>query len=153
MSFLFTLDEDKLAEQLPEVFAKAEREIQFAEPLFDIAGSRLELIIRDIPKHQAHFAQKAQEMKLLMKWLENYKAKLELIHLKNYSKGQRALSATDQRVFLGGEQNIIELNQLIIETTLFYGKFDEITEAFKSMGWSLGNVVKLRVAELQDIII
>jgi hypothetical protein len=153
MSFLFTLDEDKLSEQLPEIFAKAEREILKAEPLFEIEGQRLELLMRNLPQHQGHYAQKAQEMKQLMKWLENYKAKLEFIHLKNYSRGQRALSATDQRVFLGGEQNVIEVNQLIIEANLMYSKFDEITEAFKQLGWMLGNITKLRVAELHEVII
>lgn len=153
MSFLFTLDENKLDEQLPEIFAKAEREILKAEPLFDIEATRLELLARDLPMHQAHFDLKAQEMKQLMKWLENYRAKLEAVHLKNYNRGQRALSATDQRIFLGGEQNIVETNQLIIEATLLYSKFDSITEAFKQMGWMLGHITKLRVAELGDIII
>lgn len=153
MSFLFTLEEDRLAEQLPDIFDRCEREIAKAEPLFDIAGERLEMLARNLPQHQGHYSVKAQEMKQLIKWLENYKAKLEAIHLKNYSRGQRALSATDQRIFLGGEQNVIELNQLIIEASLMYGKLDSIVEAFKQMGWMLGNITKLRVAELQEVII
>lgn len=153
MSFLFTLDEDKLSEQLPEIFAKAELEILKAEPLFEIEGQRLELLMRNLPQHQGHYAQKAQEMKHLMKWLENYKSKLEFIHLKNYSRGQRALTATDQKIFLAGEQNTIEVNQLIIEANLLYSKFDEITEAFKQMGWMCGNITKLRVSELQDVVL
>ncbi len=153
MSFLFTLDEGQLAQQLPDIFAAAEKAIASAEPLFDIEGQRLELLARNLPQHQAHYDQKAQEMKQLMKWLENYKAKLEAIHLKNYSKGQRAFSATDQRIFLGGEPNVIETNQLIIEATLLYGKFDAIVEGFKQMGWQLGAIVKLRIAELHEVII
>lgn len=153
MSFLFTLDESKLAEQLAEIFDATELEIRKAEPLFDIEGARLELLARDLPKHQGHYDVKAQEMKQLMKWLENYKAKQEAILLKNYSKGQRALSATDQRILIGGEKDIIETNQLIIATTELYGKLDAIVEAFKQMGWMIGHITKLRVAELGDIII
>jgi hypothetical protein len=153
MSFLFTLDEAKLTEQLPEIFEGVEREIAKAEPLFDIEGVRLELLARDLPKHQGHYDLKAQEMKQLMKWLENYKGKQEAILLKNYNKGQRALSATDQRILIGGEKDIVETNQLIIEATLLYGKLDSIVEAFKQMGWMIGHITKLRVAELGDIII
>jgi hypothetical protein len=153
MSFLFTLDEAKLSEQLPEIFEEVEREIAKAEPLFDIEGVRLELLARDLPKHQGHYDLKAQEMKQLMKWLENYKGKQEAILLKNYNKGQRALSATDQRILIGGEKDIVETNQLIIEATLLYGKLDSIVEAFKQMGWMIGHITKLRVAELGDIII
>src|SRR3990167_4377700 len=140
MSFLFTLDESKLTEQLPEIFDAIELEIKKAEPLCEIEGVRLELLARDLPKHQGHYDLKAQEMKQLMKWLENYKAKQEAILLKNYSKGQRALSATDQRI-------------LISAATELYGKLDAIVEAFKQMGWMIGHITKLRVAELGDIII
>ena len=153
MSFLFTLDEEKLNEQLPEIFTRTEREISKAEPLFKIEGERLEVLARNLPMHQAHFDLLAQEMKQLMKWLENYKAKQEAIHFKNYSRGQRALSATDQRILLAGEKEIIETNQLIIEASLLYGKLDSIVEAFKQMGWMLGHVTKLRVASLEDVMI
>jgi len=153
MSFLFELEEDKLVDQLPLIFDRYEREIVNAEPLFKIDGERLEVLARNLPMHQAHFAQRTQDMKQLMKWLENYKAKQEAIILKNYNRGQRALTATDQRILLGGEKEIVETNQLIIEASLLYGKLDEIVEAFKQMGWMLGHITKLRVAELGDIII
>ena len=118
MSFLFELQEERLAEQLPDIFAKAEAEILKAEPLFDIEGERLEVLARMLPKHQAYYNELAQEMKHLVKWLENYKAKQEAILLKNYSRGQRALSATDQRILLAGEKDTVETTQLIIEASM-----------------------------------
>lgn len=153
MSFLFTLEEDKLAEQLPGIFDKVEREIKKAEPLFEIEGQLLEVLARNVPMHQAHYGQLAMEQKALMQWLENYKSKLEAICLKNYSKGQRALSATDQKIFLAGERDIIEVNQLIIEATQFYNKLNEITDAFRQMGWMIGHITKLRVASLEDVVV
>jgi len=121
--------------------------------LFNLEGERLEKIARTVPLHQSAYAQKALEMKGVMKWLENHKGKLEAMHLKNYGKGQRALSVTDQKTLMAGEPNVIELNQLIIEAATLYGKLDEITEAFKQMGWMCGHITKLRVAELGDIIL
>lgn len=153
MSFLYTLDENKLADQLPDIFERAENDVNSAEALFKIEGERLELLARNLPMHQGHFDLKAQEMKQLMKWLENYKGKLEAAHLKIYNKGQRALSVSDQRIFMGGETDILEVNQLIIEATLFYSKFEAIVEAFKTMSWMIGHITKLRVSELHEVII
>jgi len=151
VSFLFTLEEDKLADQLPKIFENYENHVKNAEPLFDLDGMRLELIARNLPQHQVFYAHRANEMKQVIKWLENYKSKLEARFTKNYSQGQRALTARDITTFIGGERDIVELNQLIIEATLLYSQLDEIVEAFKQMGWMVGNITKLRVAELHDV--
>jgi hypothetical protein len=154
MSFSFSLDENKLAEQLSKIFSDAELEISKSASLFDLEDQRLELLIRNVPMHQAHYQQYTHEMKACIKWLENYKSKLEAQALKNISStNNRAFSATDQKTLIAGTRDIIEINQLIIETTLLYGKFDAITEAFKTMSWMLGHITKLRVSELQDVMI
>jgi hypothetical protein len=153
MSFLFTLEESKLNEQLPDLFENYQRHIDAAEPLFKLQGMRLEQIARDLPEHQTFYAHRAIEMKQVIKWLENYKAKLESRFTKNYAQGQRALAAREASTFINGEKEIVELNQLIIEATLLYQQLDDIVEGFKQMGWSIGNITKLRVAELQETII
>jgi len=151
MSFLFTLEEDKLAEQLPPIFENYEKHIKKAEPLFDLEGMRLEVIARILPQHQTFYAHRAQEMKQVMKWLENYKAKLEARFTRNYSQGQRALGVREAATFINGEKEIVELNQLIIEANLLQQQLDDIVEGFKQMGWMVGNITKLRVAELQEV--
>ncbi len=153
MSFLFTLDESTLGEQLIPFFESVERSIKDAEKLFEIDGYHLEKLARDLPKHQAEYGRRLQEVKYLGKWLENHKSKLESQMLKNYSRGPKALSASDTRTFIAGEKDIIEINQLIIEANLFQGQLDEIVESFKQMGWMIGNITKLRVADLHDVII
>lgn len=153
MSSTIDFTEENYESKVVEAFTKYERDVIAAAPLFELDGARLETIARTLPHNQATYAQKAVEVKAIMKWLENQKARLEAIHLKNYNRGSRALSATDQRILLGGEPNIIELNNLIIEAAQLLGKFDEITDAFRQMGWMCGNITKLRVAELGDIIL
>lgn len=150
MSFLFTLEDDKLADQLPKIFENYEKHVKEAEPLFSLDGMRLELIARNLPQHQTFYAHRANEMKQVVKWLENYKAKLEARFTKNYSQGQRALGTREATVYINGEKDIVELNQLIIEASLLYSQLDEIVEGFKQMGWMLGNITKLRVAELHE---
>lgn len=151
MSFLFTLEEDKLHEQLPAIFENYEKHIAKAEPLFELEGRRLEEIARELPKQQKRYAMRMHEMKQVVKWLENYRAKLEARFTKNYAQGQRALGAREATTFINGEKDIVELNQLIIEATLLMNQLSEIVEAFKQMGWMVGNMTKLRVAELEEV--
>lgn len=153
MSFLFTLEEEKLSEQLPSIFAKYEKKIASAEPLFQLEGMRLEVVARTLPYHQVEYEEAANDMKQVMKWLENFKAKVESRLLKNYMQGQRALGARETNVFIAGEPEMVELNQLLIESNLLYSKLNAIVEGFNQMGWMVGHITKLRVAELQDVIL
>lgn len=153
MSFLFTLEEDKLGDQLPSIFDEYERLVEEAEPLFQLEGMRLELIARNLPYHQAHYMKKSDDMKQVVKWLENYKAKLEAKFTKNYMQGQRSLTQRDANTLIAGEREIVELNQLIIEAALIHGKLNDIVEGFKQMGWMVQSIVKLRIAELQETVI
>ena len=142
-----------LAELLPPLFENYEKHIKTAEPLFKLEGVRLELIARDLPHHQTFYAHRTNEVRQVIKWLENYKAKLESRFTKNYSQGQRALGTREAGIFINGEKEIVELNQLIIEASLLYQQLDAIVEGFKQCGWMVGAMVKLRVAELQEAVI
>lgn len=153
MSFLLTLDEARLTEQLIPILDAFEADIAKAEPLFKIEGERLEHIARTLPQHQGYYGQRSQEAKHLVKWLENHLAKIETKLTKNYLQGQRALGVRETSTLIAGEREMIEQKQLIIEASLIHQKLDEIVEAFKQMGWMLGNIVKLHVASIQDVIL
>ena len=152
---LFALGEsnEELLAELPAFFAQWEEEINNAEPLFDIEGERLEKLARDIPHHQFFYAKRAQEARAVVKWLEIQKTRKESRHVKNYNNSPRALGAREQALYVQGEKDVVELNQLIVEVALKQQQFDEIVEAVKQMAWMLGHITKLRVAEMQDVII
>jgi hypothetical protein len=152
---LFALGEtnEDLKNELPTFFAQWQEEIDAAEPVFDIEGERLEKLARDIPHHQFFYAKRAQEARAVVKWLEIEKARKESRHVKNYNNSPRALGVKEQSLYIQGEKDVVELNQLIVEANLKQQHFDEIVEAIKQMGWMCSNMVKLRVAEMHDAII
>ena len=152
MIFL-TIDEQQLVEELHRFFSRYDEEIAKAEPLFQLEGSRLEVIARSLPYNQAHYAKLAEEAKQLVKYLENYRSKVESRLTKNYLNGQRAYGAREQSVMIAGEREMVETNQLIIEASIRYNQLNEIVDAFRQMGWQVGNITKLRVASLNDVII
>jgi hypothetical protein len=153
MSPLLDLEESRLAEQLGPILDAFEEDIAGAEKMFEIAGERLEVIARTLPQHQAFYSQRAKEAKHVVKLLENFSCKLESRLLKNLMQGQRAYGARETTVFIAGSPEMVAHNQLVIEVSLVRDKLEEIVEAFKQMGWMLQNITKLRVAELQDVIL
>lgn len=153
MTTLLQIDETRLVEELDSFFTKYESEVKKAEPLFSLEGERLEVIARTLPYNQAHYDMLAQEAKQLVKWLENHRARIEARLTKNYLQGNRAYGARETATLIGGEKEMVEINQLIIEAALAHQRLDSIVEGFKQMGWMLTNITKLRVASLQDVII
>jgi hypothetical protein len=153
MSFLLTLEEDRL-EEIISLLDRYEQAAQNAEPIFKLEGRRIEEIARTLPHYQSSFDQQYQELKSLEEWLNNLKEKRVAKLWKKYNEGySKALSTKDIQAYIAGEKDIVELNQIIIEVTLLKSKFFSIVDALKQLGWMLGHITKLRIAEMQDAIL
>jgi len=153
MSALLTIDEADIGGSIIPMMEKFDSEIAKAEPLFKLEGRKVIDIARDLPYHQQHYSELAQEAKALVKWLENHRAKIEARLTRNYLNGQRAYGARETSTLINGEREMVEHNQLVIEAQLCLQKLDAIVESFQQMGWMVGHITKLRVAELQSVVL
>ncbi len=149
----FKEDPNEFADQLFFFFEKWQKIAEEAEPIFDFKVKRLAEVAVKIPAWQVYYAQQLQDIKTVVKWLENMKAKLEAKYSKNYSNSPKAFGIKETQMMINGEKEIIELNQIIIEAVLHQNYFTEIVDAIKQMGWMLTNVTKLRVSEAEDTIL
>jgi hypothetical protein len=138
-----------LAQQLP----RFELKIAQAAPVFQLEGQRLEHVARTLPHHQAEYDQLLREAKALYAWLEVWQGKLEAKHLKNYHRGSRAMTAKELGTFIAGEPDMVEHSEIMIDVALVRDKLDAIVEAIRQLGWMLSHITKLRVAELQDVLL
>lgn len=153
MSFLLTLDEEKLEEIIP-LLPRYEEKIKKAEPIFKLEGRRIEEIMRTIPHYQSSYDESYQELKSLEEWVNNIKEKKVGKLWKKYNEGySRSLSTRDIQAYISGEKEIVELNQIIIEISLLKNSMFAIVDAIKQMGWQMGSITKLRIAEMQDAIL
>jgi hypothetical protein len=153
MSFLLLLNEDELEKIVP-LLPKYEIMVENAKPIFELEGRRLEEIARTLPKYQSSYDQAYQEMKALEDWVNNIKEKKTAKLWKKYNEGyQKALSARDIQAYIAGEKDIVETNQIIIEVLLIKNQLNAIVEALKNLGWMVGHITKIRVAELQETIL
>jgi hypothetical protein len=68
-------------------------------------------------------------------------------YLENY---QRALSSRDCEKFVEGEADVVDMEKIINEFALLRNKWLGITKSLDVKQWQLSNIIKLRVAGMED---
>lgn len=153
MSFILTLSEENLS-AIVDLLPKYEKLLSAAEKVFNLDGLRLEQVAKSVPQYQYSYDAAYQELKALDEWLNGIKekrmAKLWKKYLESY---QRSLSTRDIQAYIGGEKDIVEINQIITEIALLKNQMLSVVDSIKNMGWMVGHITKLRVAEMQEAIL
>ena len=68
-------------------------------------------------------------------------------YLENYA---RALSSRDVEKYVDGEADVVDYEKIINEFALMRNKWLGVTKALDQKQWQLTNIVKLRVAGMED---
>lgn len=153
MSLTLSLSESELDKIIP-LMDKFEARVKAAEPIFNLDGRKLEEVLRTLPYHQASYDQTLQEVKAVEEWLLTMKEKRIAKVWKKYNEGySRQLTTRDIQAYIGGEKDIIEINQILVEIVLIKNNLSAIVDAIKQMGWMCGHITKLRIAELDEVIL
>lgn len=154
MSLTLTLVDSDLGDQIIPLIDKFEARIKAAEPIFNLDGRKLEEVIRTVPYHQASYDQTLQEVKAVEEWLLTIKEKRVAKAWKKYNEGySRALTTRDIQAYIGGEKDVVEINQILIEIVLIKNNMAAIVDAIRQIGWMVSHITKLRVAELDEAIL
>jgi hypothetical protein len=152
MSFLSLIDEQKLVKVL-DILPKYEKMADDGDLLFNLAGRRLEEIMRTLPDNQRKYDIAYKEMKALEEWLSVLKEKLNAKYWKKYVEGYpRQLGPKDIQAYVSGEKEMVEMTQIILEVALVKQRLESTVEGFRQMGFMMGHVTKIRVAEMQEAI-
>lgn len=157
MSIILTLDtssDEVLFSQLLNIITRYESYLDQAAPLFELEGKKLEEIARVLPKNLSIYDRHYQEMKTLEEWLHSRRDKIQAKLWKKYLEGYaRALGSKDIQMYIQGDKEYVEFTEIIIEVANIKNKLHAVVESFSQMGWMIGHITKLRVAELQDAIL
>lgn len=134
---------------------KYDQYIVDAEPLFQLVGRKLEEVNRTLPGHLSRYKQLFDEIKSLEDFLSNvYLTRIVSRHFKAYNeKYPRALSTKDITIYIDNEEDVVTTKEIIIEVKIIKDKLQSIVEALEQLGWSLKNIVELRINEMQDAIL
>jgi len=92
-----------------------------------------------------------QEIEAILEYLNIELRRLKSQHFRKYLENyQRALSSRDCEKFCEGEADVVDFEKIINEFALLRNKWLGITKALDQKQWMLTNIVKLRVAGMED---
>ena len=136
---------------LPECITYFDTELQQARYDCTLKGN-VEKLSREIPQIVEHRFNQLQEIEAI---LENLNIQLRQISSKKYRQFlehyQRALTSRDAEKYIDGEEEVVTMQQLINEFALIRNKFQGVIKALDAKQFQINNVIKLRVAGLDDV--
>ena len=92
-----------------------------------------------------------QEIEAILEYLNIELRRLKSQHFRRYLENyQRALSSRDCEKFCEGEADVVDFEKIINEFALLRNKWLGITKALDQKQWQITNIVKLRVAGMED---
>ena len=135
---------------IPDAVAYYEAELQAARADARITGN-IEKASAAMPGIVEQRFSQLQEIEAILEYLNielrRLKSQLFRKYLETY---QRALSSRDCEKFVDGEADVVDYEKIINEFALLRNKWLGITKALDQKQWQMTNIVKLRVAGMED---
>ena len=98
-----------------------------------------------------HRFNQLQELEAILEYLNIELRRLRSTFFKKYLENyQRALSSRDVEKYVDGEQDVVDMEKIINEFALMRNKWLGITKGLDQKQWQITNIVKLRVAGMED---
>lgn len=92
-----------------------------------------------------------QEIEAILEYLNIELRRLRSQHFRKYLENyQRSLSSRDCEKFVEGEADVVDFEKIINEFALLRNKWLGIIKALDQKQWHLSNIIKLRVAGMED---
>jgi hypothetical protein len=135
---------------IPDAVVYFEAELQAARDDSRIAGN-IEKAAANMPGIVELRYSQLQEIEAILEYLNIELRRLKSQHFRKYLENyQRALSSRDCEKFVEGESDVIDFEKIINEFALLRNKWLGITKALEIKQWQLSNIIKLRVAGMED---
>ena len=135
---------------IPECIKHFEAEFQQAKKECSIWGN-LEKASASMPGVVEHRFNQLQELEAILEYLNieyrRLRSKTFKKFLENYNK---KLSSRDADKYVDGDADVVDLAKIINEFALIRNGYLGITKGLDQKRWQLTNIVKLRVAGMED---
>lgn len=129
-----------------------EQLIASSEPMFDLDGKSLEKIIKEHAQNLMFYDTTLQECKTIEAVIHGRMEEIEAqLYQKFSTNRQRIMNATEIKQVIKGDPAYVGILEIFLEVQHTKRKLEAVVEAMKSMGWSLNNIVKLRVSQLEHV--
>lgn len=136
--------------QIPSAIQHFETELQAARLECKLKGN-VEKQSAEMPGIVEHRFNQLQEIEAILEYLNIELRKLRSSFFRKYLENyQRALSSRDVEKYVDGEQDVVDYEKIINEFALMRNKWLGVLKALDQKQWQITNIVKLRVAGMED---
>lgn len=136
--------------KIPDAVVYFESELVTARQEVRLAGN-LEKASASMPGTVEHRFSQLQEIEAILEYLNIELRRLKSYHFRKYLENYaRALSSRDVEKYVEGEADVVDYEKIINEFALLRNKWLGITKALDQKQWQITNIVKLRVAGMED---
>ncbi len=135
---------------IPDAVAFFEKELLDAKLECKIFGN-IEKSSAAMPGVVENRFNQLQEIEAILEYLNIELRRLKSQHFRKYLENyQRSLSSRDCEKFVDGEADVVDFEKIINEFALLRNKWLGIIKSLDQKQWHLTNIIKLRVAGLED---
>ena len=135
---------------IPDAIAYYETELQAAKQDSRITGN-IEKAAASMPGIVEVRYSQLQEIEAILEYLNIELRRLRSSVFRKYLESyQRALSSRDVEKYVDGESDVVDMEKIINEFALLRNKWLGITKSLEVKQWQLSNIIKLRVAGMED---
>ena len=135
---------------IPDAVAHYEAELLEAKLDARIAGN-IEKASAAMPGIVETRFNQLQEIEAILEYLNIELRRLRSQHFRKYLENyQRSLSSRDCEKFVEGEADVVDFEKIINDFALLRNKWLGIIKALDQKQWHLSNIIKLRVAGMED---
>jgi hypothetical protein len=136
--------------KIPDAIAYFENELTTARQEVKLKGN-VERAAAEMPGIVEHRFNQLQEIEAILEYLNIELRRLRSSFFKKYLENyQRALSSRDVEKYVDGEADVVDYEKIINEFALMRNKWLGVLKALDQKQWQITNVVKLRVAGMED---
>jgi hypothetical protein len=135
---------------LPDCIAYFENQLIEARAELKMTGS-LERASRDMPGIVEYRFNQLQEIEAILEHLNIELRKLRSAKFRQFTEHyNRALTSRDAEKYVDGEPEVADMDCIVNEFALVRNKYLGLIKGIDIKQWQLSNVIKLRVAGMED---
>lgn len=140
--------------RIPSRLELYEQLIKASESMFDLKDKTLEGVCKDHSVNLMNMDINLQECKTIEDVIRKRIEEIESELYKHFNENHtRALGTTDIKQYIKGDPKYVAAFEILLEVMNVRRQLESIVEALKNMGWMLSHITKLRVAQLEDVML
>jgi hypothetical protein len=136
--------------KIPDAIIYFENELLSAKQEVKLRGN-VEKSAAELPGIVEHRFNQLQEIEAILEYLNIELRRLRSSFFRKYLENyQRSLSSRDVEKYVDGEPDVVDYEKIINEFALLRNKWLGVLKALDQKQWQITNIVKLRVAGMED---